>query len=359
MKYRTSIAGTGLIFSLLIAAPASAITGGCTASGLFNMDLTSDWTKEYNVTGSTQQFPSQLSGNPYQIDCSCDAGKRVNLYYFVTSGLPNIGQLSGYYRLNDHLDIKTEVNDIPGHTAVTPLNIRVMKEEGVAYSTRDEKGSVCSIDPQDQRAAPSTVGANTTITLYVTKPFLGELIIPDTHIASVEAGWSDSSTVPGRNVLEPIAELHVQGRITVPQDCKINQGDVIQVNLGAVNASRFTTKDQMPEGYRPVEFNIIYDCGDTSLIKNNMDMVIEGMDVASQYVLIGRRRSSDNVPDVGIRIVDDTAGQNNIPFINGTININNSGRGSTRMNAYPVNLVGGVLEPGKFRGTATITIEVH
>lgn len=343
--------------TLLFLAPAYAVTGTCEAQGLFTGDATNDWTQEQNVTGSAQEIPAPLVGNAYQIECGCAANNTVNIYYNVVSALAKAGQLSGYYQLNNHLDIKTEVNDIPDATAVTPLNNKIIKENG-SYKAGNTKGSVCRDDPPETRAAPVTIGTNTTLTLYVSKPFLGELVIPDTHIASIQAGWSNSSSAPNINALTDIAELHVQGSITVPQDCKINQGDTIQVDLGFINAGHFTTKNEMPEGYTPVTFDITYDCGDTSKIKNNMEMIIEGDDVASQYVLVARRRSSDNVPDVGIRMSNTSEGNINIPFIKGFISIDPSGRGSTRMQAYPINLVGGKLQPGQFHGKATITIEV-
>lgn len=355
MNNRLFIAGVMLTFGLLITLPASALTGGCEAQGLFTGDATFDWSPEQNVVGNTQALPSQLTGNAYQIVCSCDGKKNVALYYFVRSTLAKAGKLTNYYQLNEHLDILTEVNDIPGATGITPRNTNLIKEVG-AYRAGNSKGGICLDDPVEQRAAPSTVGSTTTLTLYVTKPFLGELIIPDTHVASVQAAWSDSSSTPNQSVLKDIAELHIQGRITVPQNCKINQGDVIQVNLGTINAMRFTTKDRMPEGYRQVEFDITYDCGDTSMIKNSMSMRVDGADVASQYVLVARRRSSDNVPDVGITMNSEG---NNVPFSNGFISIDQSGKGSAHMRAYPVNLVGGPLEPGKFRGTATITVTVQ
>uniref|UniRef100_UPI001C12F753 fimbrial protein n=1 Tax=Stenotrophomonas maltophilia TaxID=40324 RepID=UPI001C12F753 len=66
---------------------------------------------------------------------------------------------------------------------------------------------------------------------------------------------------------------------------------------------KFTTRNAMPDGFTPVDFDITYDCGDTSKIKNSLQMRIDGTTgVVDQYNLVARRRSSDNVPDVGIRI---------------------------------------------------------
>ena len=35
---------------------------------------------------------------------------------------------------------------------------------------------------------------------------------------------------------------------------------------------KFTTRNAMPDGFTPVDFDITYDCGDTSKIKNSLQM---------------------------------------------------------------------------------------
>ncbi|MCX9072516.1 fimbrial protein [Citrobacter portucalensis] len=337
--------------------PVYAVTGACSATGSFNVNIASDWTQAQNVAGTSLELPTPLSGNAYQIDCSCSAGSKVALYYTVTSALSKNGKLSGFYQLNDNLDIKTEVDDIPGKTAVTPQNTKPIQESG-SYSPSSSKGSVCTADPAEIRAAPVNIGASTRFTLYVTKPFLGELVIPDTLVASVQAGWTSSATPPSVSSMEDIAELRIQGSITVPQDCKINQGDVIQVDLGFINANRFTTKDQMPDGYTPVNFDIHYDCGDTSTIKNSMEMRIDADDVIEQYTLVARRQEANNVPDIGVRMARIDGTHVNVPFTNGLINIDPSGKGVINLEAWPINMLGGTPAPGKFSGTATITVLV-
>lgn len=355
MKNSLLTTAAAVLLALFATSTVFAATGGCTASGLFSTAIDTDWTQSQNVAGETWELPTPLTGNAYQVNCSCQAGDKVNMFYTVASALSQAGKLSGYYKLNDNLDIKTEVDDIPGVTAITPKNSKPIKEMGT-YQAGNSKGGVCANDPSDVRAAPVMIGASTRFTLYVSKPFLGELLIPDTHIASVRAGWSNTTTFPSISALEDIAELHVQGQITVPQNCKINQGDVIQVDLGFINANRFTVKGEMPEGYKPVNFDISYDCGDTTTIHNDLEMQINGDDVNGQYTLIGRRRESDNVPDVGIEMLDQNSTK--IPFTNGLISISSTGRGSVNLTAWPINLVGGNLSPGKIKGTATITVIV-
>lgn len=353
---RNGISTAASVVLLALFSPAGyAITGACSAKGSFSANVSSDWTQDQNVTGRTLQLPTPLTGNAYQIECTCEANTKVGLFYTVTSGLSQTGKVGGYYHLNNNLDIQTEVDDIPGVTGVTPLNTQAIRESG-AYQSGGSNGSVCAADPADTRAAPVTIGANTRLTFYVTKPFLGELVIPDTLVASVRAGWSTNTTPPSLSTLQDIAELRIQGSITVPQNCKINQGDIIRVDLGFINVSRFTTKDRMPDGYTPVKFEIRYDCGDTSEMGNDMEMQIDSNDVVNQYTLVARRRETDNVPDVGIQMSRD--GSQMIPFTNGLLSLDSSGQGAISLEAWPINMVGGTLSPGKYSGTATITVIV-
>ncbi|HBA1747124.1 TPA: fimbrial protein [Escherichia coli] len=149
-------------------------------------------------------------------------------------------------------------------------------------------------------------------------------------------------------------------RVWVRQHERDTGGGVIKVNFGFINGQKFTTRNAMPDGFTPVDFDITYDCGDTSKIKNSLQMRIDGTTgVVDQYNLVARRRSSDNAPDVGIRIENLGGGVANIPFQNGILPVDPSGHGTVNMRAWPVNLVGGELETGKFQGTATITVIVR
>ena len=297
---------TGLL--LISTSCAYASSGGCGAdstSGATNYssvvdDVTVNQTD--NVTG--REFTSAtLSSTNWQYACSCSAGKAVKLVYMVSPVLTTTGHQTGYYKLNDSLDIKTtlQANDIPGLTTdqVVSVNTRFTQiKNNTVYSAATQTG-VCQGDTS--RYGPVNIGANTTFTLYVTK-----------------------------------------------------------VNFGFINGQKFTTRNAMPDGFTPVDFDITYDCGDTSKIKNSLQMRIDGTTgVVDQYNLVARRRSSDNVPDVGIRIENLGGGVANIPFQNGILPVDPSGHGTVNMRAWPVNLVGGELETGKFQGTATITVIVR
>lgn len=161
------------------------------------------------------------------------------------------------------------------------------------------------------------------------------MTIPKTDIAVIKGAWVDGMGSPSTGDFHDLVKLSIQGNLTAPQSCKINQGDVIKVNFGFINGQKFTTRNAMPDGFTPVDFDITYDCGDTSKIKNSLQMRIDGTTgVVDQYNLVARRRSSDNVPDVGIRIENLGGGVANIPFQNGILPVDPSGHGTVNMRAW-------------------------
>ncbi|AVL79450.1 MULTISPECIES: fimbrial protein [Klebsiella] len=358
MKNAIYLLTGGIALALFAAAPARAEEGGCEAVGgpaNFTTSFANDWTKEQNVAGTLIDLTSgTTSGGSYKMACNCPANTKVNLYYATTTPLANPGY-SGFQKLNDSLDIKTVITDVPGVSALkvpTDVNSPVRGDGSFQAS---KGNSVCSGDPEDQRGA-FTVGSNVSITFRVTRSFLGRMEIPSTHIATLQSAWSSSSTYP-RFIYQDIANIYLQGSITVPQSCKINEGDVIRVDLGQIRASKFTKKNHMPDGYTPVRFDIVYDCGDTSLYQysDTLELIVQGDDVVSQYVLAARRRESDNVADVGIMMHQNV----DIPMNGGPITLDKSAPGAVQLQAQPINLVGGVLQPGPFHGSVTLTATVR
>lgn len=363
MKTAIYLITGSIALALFAAMPARAVMGGCEAEGgtaSLTTSFSNDWTKEQNMEGALIDLTSgTTSGGSYKMVCDCPANTGVNLYYATTTPLASSGY-TGFQKLNDNLNIKTVITDVPGVSALTvPTNVN-SPVRGEGYFKSSGNNGVCSGDPDDQRAGAFTVGSNVSITFQVTKAFLGRMEIPSTHIATLQSAWS-STVSYAKFVYKDVADIYLQGSITVPQSCKINEGDVIRVDLGQISASKFTTKDQMPDGYTPVEFDITYDCGDTSLFgKNDMlSLIVQGDDVASQYTLAARHRESDNVADVGIQMNNLSSGGNLIPFDGGIISLDEAAAGTIRMRAKPINLVGGVLQPGPFHGTATLTATVR
>ncbi|XPE53488.1 fimbrial protein [Shigella flexneri] len=121
----------------------------------------------------------------------------------------------------------------------------------------------------------------------------------------------------------------------------------MKVNFGFINGQKSTTRNAMPDGFTPVDFNITYDCGDTSKIKNSLQMRIDGTTGVETSTTWSPDEEVRQCADVGIRI-ENLGGEVDIPFQNGILPVDPR-HGTIDMRAWPVNLVGGELETGIFR----------
>ncbi|GBU11748.1 fimbrial-like adhesin protein [Enterobacterales bacterium] len=303
-------------------------------------------------------YPSAFNASPetYQITCDCtdtDAMSGVVVMYTVKTPLPAGGSLN-QFKINDHLNVSMKV-DLPDSGPELQVPIASTSDR-----LRHGNGNDTGVCAQQEPKGNLNAGSQGTLTLYITRPFIGELNIPPTVIAQVYASsGSGPTTTPPMGT--PVANIILSGSLTVPQSCEINKGETISVDFGFIAAGKFTTRFQPPQGFRPNSFNIVYDCSQNGVPEiprgTRLAMTLEGSDVQDQYVLIARRRASDNVPDVGIKVYN-SAGTA-IPFIDGDLPMDQRGLGTIALTAYPVNLVGGPLDTGDFDATATLKIDIR
>ena len=327
------------------------------AGEVYNNSASVDIPAQGNVLGYSVDREMNSGGGGYQIACDCtdkdaSGSSGVLVMYMLDTPLAG-GHTSGYYKLNDHLDVMTTVN-IPSNGDV---HVPTSSALGDKTHHRDsDNNGVCTVQNTHDTL---TTGAQGVITLYITRPFIGQLTIPPTEIARVYAssGTSVVSAPPRGN---PVAHIWLSGTLTVPQSCEINKGETISVNLGYLSAGKFTQVNQPPEGYTPPEIQMEYDCTQHGLpVFENGDkltMMLEGNDVQGQYYLIARRRTSDNKPDVGIEVKNDAG--TSIPFASGILPMNQNGMGRIVLTAYPINLLGGVLDSGDFDAVATLRVDI-
>ena len=92
---------------------AQAAFGSCEANEVYSSDLSADWSEADNVVGHNSTSTAPVTGNSYQITCDCPKNTGVNPYYRADSLLPTQGQTTGYYKLNDSLDIRTRSETFP------------------------------------------------------------------------------------------------------------------------------------------------------------------------------------------------------------------------------------------------------
>ncbi|AVF36237.1 fimbrial protein [Rahnella sikkimica] len=349
-------------FSGFYALPVLAGTATCDprsgSATAYENSILRDLSSSENARGSIINEAMNSSQQSYQISCNCSAADAssangVLIMYTLQTTLP-LGHTTNYFKINDHLDVTTQVA-IPKNGNVTVPTSKAVSD-GTHHWDKENTGICAQQSTQDNLIT----GSQGNIDLYITTPFIGELTIPRTEIARVYAS-SATVTTTAPPLGSPVAILYLSGTITVPQNCEINQGEIISVRFGTIQASRFTKINTPPDGYRPIAFDIKYDCTKNGLpvIPNNdkLEMILEGQDVENQYYLIARRRPSDNKADIGIVVQD--AGGTYMPFAQGVLPMNQNGLGKVTLTAFPINLVGGELDTGEFEATATLKVDIR
>ncbi|MFO6298354.1 fimbrial protein [Rahnella selenatireducens] len=328
------------------------------SAAAYESSLFRDLRGDENSRGSLFTEALNSSQQSYQITCNCSAtdasgANGVLIMYSLQTSLP-AGHATNYFKINDHLDVMTQIA-IPKNGNVTVPTGRAVSD-GTHHWDKENTGICAQQSTQDNL----TTGSQGKADFYITTPFIGELTLPRTEIARIYASSATvNTTAPPLG--SPVAIVYLSGTITVPQNCEINQGEIISVYFGTIQASRFTKINTPPDGYRPVTFDIKYDCTKSGLpvIPNNdkLEMILEGQDVENQYYLVARRRPSDNKADIGI-VLQDTGGTY-IPFAQGVLPMNQNGLGKVSLTAVPINLVGGELDTGEFEATATLKVDIR
>jgi len=351
-----SLSGLCALPALAAGVSCEPLSGAATAyENTFIRDLLS----EENVTASSFYTNFNAGQQSYQITCNCsDADAKsaggVMIMYSLRTSLPS-GHRSTYYKLNDHLDVLTEIK-LPN----VALPATVPTASAISDGTRHRDSGNTGICRQQTTQDTLVTGSEGKLTFYITTPFVGQISIPRTEVARIYASAAPSpDTSPPLG--SPVAIVYLSGTLTVPQSCEINQGEIISVFFGSIQASRFTTRNAPPDNYRPVTFDIKYDCTRNGLPtipdKDKLLMILEGDDVQNQYQLVARRRPSDNKPDIGIMVED--AGGTFVPFTQGVLPMSQNGQGKITLTASPVNLLGGELDPGEFEARATLKIDIR
>jgi hypothetical protein len=309
-----------------------------------------------NEVGHTYETAFNAGQESYQITCDCSpadaTSDSVLILYTLKTPLPS-GNTFGFQKLNDHMDVKTSIFIPKTAGAVSVPATKI--SDSTRHRDADNNG-ICSLQNTQDHL---TTGSQGQLIFSITKPFIGQLDIPRTAVAEVYATSATSSTNTPKST-SPVAVVYISGTITVPQSCEINKGETIMVDFGYIGAGDMTKVKQPPVNYRANTFDIVYDCTQNGLPTvppgNKLTMTLEGDDVVDQYYLVGRRRPSDNVADIGITVLNDSG--TSIPFKSGILPMNQTGAGKVTLMAYPVNLVGGVLESGDFDASATLQIDI-
>jgi len=341
MRHLTSL----LLLAGLMVSPA-AWAGACTplkAPAPYIVQLDSDEIDTaHNAPG--QVLPDAESfhlSDKFPMECSCEGGS-ATLYFRSVSPLPpgyRDGSLT-YFIINPWLQIGTKL--MVKENTFLPAPFEDMPDGG-SYA--------CGSDGMYHRDT-TDVGNAGTLSFYVTQGFTGKMAIPLTAIMDIYARWGTQ----GSYGAHPTSRLFVFGSLIVPQSCSLDDGLVINVELGTLRRADIVTRGQIPAHYIPQQITLDYQCRNMTETMH-LELSLYGQE---SLLLPGVLRTTN--PDIGVQIADAAMtplGINTnhvpLPLTFGA----ESQTGRQFLYAWPVNTTGRTPDTGPFSAVALMQVEIQ
>ncbi|MGV0243281.1 fimbrial protein (plasmid) [Klebsiella aerogenes] len=286
-----------------------------------------------NTTGFSVDNAFEWHG--YSTTFSCDCTTHGNWVFSSKMYIPEDG--GGWYKYNEYLDAKLTITQINGVGSAEIPFTDLVASDASCHNT--------------EVTYSNATGTNGFLSLKIIKPFVGKVMLPNIKIADlytcVSTDGKCSTSSP------PTDEYYFSGSITVPQNCVINVGQAIKVDLGPISRNKFKIIGQKAEGSEPKVFNVPIQC-------NNMDgaaaltLRLEGTPSSG----VANALQSDN-PDVGV-VVADSNGTPLIPNDTGSIvpfRINENSYANVALQAYAVGTTGNIPESGFFTSLSYLRVD--
>jgi type 1 fimbria pilin len=276
----------------------------------------------------------------YVLHCGCfpDTEDAYDWVFTARMLLPDNGD--GWYSVNDYLDIKQRIL-LAGQLRDVPFT-------NINGGTASINNNVCS---NDQTMANTATGNSGNFALRIKKPFIGTVNLGVIPVSELYSCLSDVGQCPTSGVA-PV-QYKITGTVVVPQNCSINAGTQVVVDMGNFYSGDFSTVGKKPERYTPKTFTIPIKCNDISA-SANLTLRIQGTASAG----VPSALQSDN-SDVGVVITDDS-GTPLIPndtsrFIPFTLN--DGYESNITLHAYPVGTTGNTPALGQFTTLAYLRVD--
>jgi len=280
------------------------------------------------------------SGDNRPIDCQCEGGS-APLYFKAVVNLPpgyNDGTMT-YYIVHPTVQIglKYRVNNGP----LIPAPFEDVSD-GLSHP--------CGSDGFYHSPIAET-GMRATLSLYLARGFTGKVVIPPVVLGNVYARWGTQ----GGYGVNYINGVFIFGELTATQTCRINDGAIINIDLGTLLTDDILTPGAMPARYAPQQIRLELMCRNF-YDSMQISLTLYGKESAD---LPGILQTSN--PDIGVQVTD----QNLKPFnVNGgqvplTLDYTDIDHepGQKLLYAWPVNTTGKRPATGPFNALALLEVE--
>lgn len=335
--FKLTLGGLLCLFSV----SSFAATGWCTTTNgtkIYNFPFIKQFDNPSdNSTGMyfNRTYQWSLGGN-YAANCDC-TGSAITYYKAeVPSTLTATRDHDGlhFYSINQYLEVATEL--YVGGARIKNIATPFANESNL-YS------SACT------GITNWSSGGSGYVSLYFTRPFVGEVIIPNTKILDLY-GTKVSGSYGG----VPMSSIYMSGSVKVSQSCNINAGQVINVNFDNIMANDIRTNGAIANGFTPKVVNMTLACNN---ISNGVvvSLSFSGEPAGGDPTAL----KTDNT-DIGIRVRD--ANNNIVPPVNGRLPVTfdySSQSGTSSMTLAPMNVTGKPPAVGRFNAVATINVEIN
>lgn len=300
----------------------------------------------YTVTDSSKNtagalFPDAASynaGGYASMTCDCESGTLYDRYFWSKTSLENSGVIDGdtYYTINDNLQASIKIWVGGNINQYVPL-------PWTALDNERGDGNGCS----GKTVSDVQTGNKGTISLRVSKPFIGSSTISSVHVVDIYVRRSAT----GDYGSQPIVSVYLSGSVIVPQTCQVNAGQIITVDFGSFLSGEFSTKGQMPSGYTPKTISVPIKCNGMDA---NADLTLSFQAEASADEPAAIKTSND---DVGVQMTDDngniiTPNSGLIPF-----QLDDNLQATVTFHAAPISTTGNAPVEGTFSATAYIRVD--
>ncbi|MFW1800776.1 fimbrial protein [Acinetobacter nematophilus] len=188
--------------------------------------------------------------------------------------------------------------------------------------------------------------SNFTFRIKVVRPFVGYVPIPQKTMFTVYVTTGNTDPL---NM--PVYRISYSGSVTVPQSCKINADDKLDINFGNIAANAFA---QAGIGNKPAGVNV-----------QTRTMGIQCTNIAAQALLTlrveaeqatGDMIQSDN-PDIGFKMADMNSTVLTPNNINSFIRFTNQNPAQVTIKAWPVSTTNKTPVPGPFRARGYLRVD--
>jgi hypothetical protein len=301
-------------------------------SGSFGTVTISDTT--LNVVGQVfDHAASWNTGSRIRVRCDEPSGSRPRRFTASSPLVPTtLEGTTQWFNVNEYLD--------------TTINVAVQGNRYVPF--RNVKGGSAN-DVAGNTSMPA--GTTGFLDLKIIKPFVGTTSFDNIHVADIFLSKQSGVYSP-----EPIAQVFLNGVISVPQNCSVNAGAVIHVDFGTMYNTDFTAAGQKADNVTPQTFSVPVECNYGASLAN-LSLSLKGTATAN-----GDAIQSDN-PDVGVAITNQNSDllrpnddSSSIPLALDQIDTETFST-NVMLSAYPVSTTGNAPAEGTFTALAVLRVD--